>query len=180
MLQKKGSEDSLISPPSQLSPVEIHENPFLFHLQHILADPTFQSFRKSYLTTWSDMETICFYLFIYDYVTYEYKKRFDKPLSSTQAVCVIHTIMSNNEFRRYCMGLFQLYKKHECTVAQLETIPEINQIQPCLKAVKKRKDNSTILCVIGSTPPEKKKESSKIHRLPSELFTFSPSTVPTR
>jgi hypothetical protein len=135
---------------------------FLEELCNLMSSREFKYFREKYMKQWSDVETMFMYIYIHEYISVEYKRRFLKEITKEEMMNILRRIFLTPELRRQAVVMFRSYQAHADDVLHLTRPIEENKVSslPMTSDINKTLSNNTKTTT--STSP--------ILRLPSYVF----------
>ena len=86
-------------------------NPFFQDFIGIMQNDEFDAFYKKYFQSWSDIQTMVFYMKLYKAVEYGYQQEYQTPIDKEFMVYVLHRIMTTQELRKEAMNIFRNLKE---------------------------------------------------------------------
>lgn len=86
-------------------------NPFFQDFIGIMQNDEFDAFYKKYFQSWSDIQTMVFYMKLYKAVEYGYQQEYQTPIDKEFMVYVLHRIMTTQELRKEAMAIFRNLKE---------------------------------------------------------------------
>ena len=81
-------------------------SPFLRDLVEIMNNENFKVFYDNYMNDFSEMETIFFYMKLYETIQFEYNSRYNKKLDDGKMIKLLYNIMNDSELRKFALELF--------------------------------------------------------------------------
>ena len=88
-------------------------NPFFQDFIGIMQNDEFDAFYKKYFQSWSDIQTMVFYMKLYKAVEYGYEEQYERPIEKEFMVFVLHRIMTTQELRKEAMTIFRNLKEND-------------------------------------------------------------------
>lgn len=88
-------------------------NPFFQDFIGIMQNDEFDAFYKNYFQSWSDIQTMVFYMKLYKAVEYGYQEEYQTPIDKEFMVYVLHRIMTTQELRKEAMNIFRNLKESD-------------------------------------------------------------------
>ena len=62
---------------------------------------------ENHFQSWSDIQTMVFYMKLYKAVEYGYEEQYERPIEKEFMVFVLHRIMTTQELRKEAMTIFR-------------------------------------------------------------------------
>ena len=81
-------------------------SPFLRDLVEIMNNENFKVFYDNYMNDFSEMETIFFYMKLYETIQFEYNSRYNKKLDDGKMIKLLYNIMNDSQLRKFALELF--------------------------------------------------------------------------
>ena len=88
----------------------LQKNNFFSDLVNLMENKEFKFFYEKYFNDWTDIETMIFYMKLYQSITNEYYERFEKENSKEIITYMMQKIMSNENMRKVAIDCFRKYK----------------------------------------------------------------------
>lgn len=88
----------------------LQKNNFFSDLVNLMENKEFKFFYEKYFNDWTDIETMIFYMKLYQSITNEYYERFEKEISKEIITYMMQKIMSNENMRKVAIDCFRKYK----------------------------------------------------------------------
>jgi len=88
----------------------LQKNNFFSDLVNLMENKEFKFFYEKYFNDWTDIETMIFYMKLYQSITNEYYERFEKEISKEIITYMMQKIMSNENMRKVAIYCFRKYK----------------------------------------------------------------------
>lgn len=86
-------------------------NPFFHDFINIMQNEEFDAFYKTYFQSWSDIQTMVFYMKLYKAVEYGYQQQYQEPINKELMIFVLHRIVTTQELRKEAMTIFNNLKE---------------------------------------------------------------------
>tara|TARA_A100001015_G_scaffold314141_1_gene422934 strand:+ start:91 stop:483 length:393 start_codon:yes stop_codon:yes gene_type:complete len=85
-------------------------SPFLRDLVEIMNNENFKEFYEKYMNDFTEMETIFFYMKLYETIQFEYNSRYNKKLDDGKIIQLLYNIMNSSDLRKFALELFGNFK----------------------------------------------------------------------
>lgn len=93
----------------------LSENSFFKDFIGLMQNSSFNDFYNEYFQSWSDIETMIFYMKVYKAVEYGYVTQFYVPIDMSLMTFILHKIMTTTSMRRTAISIFRDSKKRDCS-----------------------------------------------------------------
>jgi len=93
----------------------LSENSFFKDFIGLMQNSSFNDFYNEYFQTWSDIETMIFYMKVYKAVEYGYVTHFHVPIDMSLMTFILHKIMTTTSMRRTAISIFRDSKNGDCS-----------------------------------------------------------------
>lgn len=97
-----------------------YENSFYADLVAIMTNPSFQNFCTKYMSSWTDMETMCMYIKLYQALS----RYLDSP---TDVMSVIDRVMHHGPARRKTIEDFRKFQQGRDVMIFTKQHPELHE-----------------------------------------------------
>lgn len=114
-----------------MSSLTAAKNPFLVDLCNLMRNEEFMYFRQHYMKDWSDIETIFMFMFVYDYISTEYSKRFHRSITDCEMTRALQLVFTSHQVR----PIVQAFREMQ----NLNKKPLLSIIRPALEMKPKKK-----------------------------------------
>jgi hypothetical protein len=88
----------------------LQKNNFFSDLVNLMENKEFKFFYEKYFNDWTDIETMIFYMKLYQSITNEYYERFEKEISKEIITYMMQKIMSDENMRKVAIDCFRKFK----------------------------------------------------------------------
>lgn len=76
----------------------------------LITNPQFQFIRRSYMNTWSDVETLFLFIKTAEHICDEYQSRYNRPILPDQLRSALRHVFENRDLRLRAIDLFREYQ----------------------------------------------------------------------
>lgn len=88
----------------------LSKNDFFQDFTKVMKNTTFKNFYAKYFQNWSDIETMVFYMKLYDVLEKEYESRYNTIISDELMTYMLHNIITTTEMRKLAVSSFNDFK----------------------------------------------------------------------
>ena len=88
----------------------LNKNGFFQDFTTLMKNTTFKNFYGKYFENWSDIETMVFYMKLYDVLEKEYEARYNTTISDELMTYMLHHIITTTEMRKLAISSFNDFK----------------------------------------------------------------------
>jgi hypothetical protein len=89
------------------------QNPFLCDFVTLMHNGQFQEFRHKYMKDWSDVETVFMYIYVYEFLSHEFRKQFHRSITDKELIKALQSIFSESDLRKTVVHMFRQFQQNE-------------------------------------------------------------------